>query len=200
MRNAKLAAGAGAAAVIVAAGAAVAFGQLAGDMPDAPTPLGSDTSQVASLLVGPGKPTSTALARAASGALPEIDMTSARPVMSDGANVVYLARSAKDSARVCLLAAREEAEGVWAAGPCDELADIGSGHVVVQLQDRQGGLEVPRAYYGLVPRGVSSVSASWGGSAQVSDGVYAIRRASAESGSGALSFDVDDQRVEIPLG
>lgn len=199
MRHVKLAAGA--AVAIAAAGAAVAFGQLGGaDAPDAPTPLGSDTSHVAALLEGPGQPPSAAVARSASGALPEIDTTSARPVMRDGANTVYLARSTKDAGRVCLLAAREEAEGVWAAGTCDELADVGGGRMVVQLQDRAGGLEAPRVYYGLVPRGVTSVEASWGGSARVSDGVYSLPRASAESGSGALSFDVEGRRVDLKLG
>lgn len=162
--------------------------------------LGGDLSQIDITLHSPASPISAQVRTAVTGSTPEIDAASARPIMVRGNEVAYVARSRSGPDRLCLFAAREEADGVWAGATCAPREAVGAGRMVVQLQADAGGLDVARTYYGLVPDGVRSVNASWSAHADVNQGVYALERPDALDGAGTLNYEREGQTVTIPLG
>lgn len=184
----------------IAMGAAVAASQVGVEEGASEAPLGADVSTVMTALRAPATTLAPRVRATVANMLPEVDVKASRLVGNDGDAMIYIAPSTSGTDRVCLIAAREEASGVWSSGTCTFTSQLGDGHVVVVLQDRPGGLEVSRKYYGLVPAGVDHVASSWGARAEIVDGLFVLPRSDARGGAGSLLFSTDHGPVRVALG
>ncbi len=116
---------------------------------------------------------------------PDIGSSRLAATSPDGVSLYFFASSA-GSDRFCAMAAADFTEGPTASVLCAPINAVGTGRVLVRLQTKQGGPDMPATYFGIVPDGVVAVIVD-GKQQTVTDNSYSVSRPDG-TGVGEVTF------------
>lgn len=194
-RRVTLLAGAALIALLIGIVAAVSLGQ---DTPPTRPVLGSNA---AAAVDSPSAPAtlSDAQIKAIAG-FDEIDTTGAWEAARAGGANFYIAGSREGASRFCAFATGPGPSPnlLSASFTCLRRSDLGSGAATVSLQLKPGGLEQPRAYFGVVPDGISTVVAA-GRSVSISNNAYGFDAPRGDAVADVGFRQVTGEVTSVPL-